>query len=75
MMKKVDVNGDKADPLWEHIKSEKPGTLGMKRVKWNYEKFLVGRNGRVAERWTSVTPPEKLVEAIERELAKPAPSA
>ncbi|KAI5853992.1 thioredoxin-like protein [Tricharina praecox] len=73
MMKKVDVNGEAADPLWEHIKNEKPGMLGMKRVKWNYEKFLIGRDGKVVERWASVTKPESLAGAIERELAKGAP--
>jgi len=75
MMSKVDVNGESAHPLWEHIKNQKPGVLGMKRVKWNYEKFLIGRDGKVVDRWASVTKPENLVGAIERELAKPAPGA
>ncbi|KAF2452184.1 PTPA-domain-containing protein [Karstenula rhodostoma CBS 690.94] len=44
---KVDVNGDKADPVFEWLKSEKPGLMGLKRVKWNFEKFLVGKDGRV----------------------------
>jgi len=75
MMSKIDVNGESAHPLWEHIKNQKPGVLGMKRVKWNYEKFLIGRDGKVVDRWASVTKPENLVGAIERELAKPAPGA
>ncbi|KAA8902579.1 glutathione peroxidase-like protein [Sphaerosporella brunnea] len=70
MMKKVDVNGAAADPLWEHIKAEKPGLMGMKRIKWNYEKFLISRDGKVVDRWASVTKPESLAPAIERELAK-----
>jgi glutathione peroxidase len=74
MMKKVDVNGEHADPLWEHIKTEKPGLMGMKRVKWNYEKFLISRDGKVVDRWASTTKPESLASAIERELGKAAPS-
>jgi glutathione peroxidase-family protein len=42
IMGKTDVNGDKANPLFEWLKNEKPGLLGMKRVKWNFEKWLVG---------------------------------
>jgi len=75
IMKKVDVNGDSADPLWEHVKKQKPGLVGMKRIKWNFEKFLVSRDGKVVERWASVTKPESLSSAIERELAKPAPTS
>jgi glutathione peroxidase len=67
---KVDVNGDKASPLWEWLKAEKPGLLGMKRVKWNFEKFLVGRDGAVKERWASTTKPESLESTILAELAK-----
>jgi glutathione peroxidase len=67
---KVDVNGDNASPLWEWLKAEKPGLLGMKRVKWNFEKFLVGRDGAVKERWASTTKPESLESTILAELAK-----
>ena len=67
---KVDVNGDNASPLWEWLKAEKPGLLGMKRVKWNFEKFLVGRDGAVKDRWASTTKPESLESAILAELAK-----
>jgi len=75
IMKKVDVNGDSADPLWEHVKKEKPGLAGMKRVKWNYEKFLISREGKVVDRWASTTKPESLTSAIEKELAKPVPAS
>ena len=68
MLGKLDVNGNGADPLWEWMKGEKAGVLGLKRVKWNFEKFLVGRDGRVKGRWGSATRPEALREPIEREL-------
>ncbi|OTA98623.1 hypothetical protein M426DRAFT_49456, partial [Hypoxylon sp. CI-4A] len=65
---KTDVNGDKAEPVFEWLKAEKPGLLGMKRVKWNFEKFLVGRDGKVRERWASTTKPETLEKTILEEL-------
>jgi glutathione peroxidase len=69
MLGKIDVNGEKAEPLWEWLKSERPGLMGLKRVKWNFEKFLIGRDGKVKGRWASTTKPENLREAIEKELA------
>jgi peroxiredoxin len=73
IMQKTDVNGDEANPLFTYIKERKPGLLGMKRVKWNFEKFLIGRDGEVKERWASTTKPESLEQAIMSELrAKPA---
>ncbi|KAG8526716.1 uncharacterized protein KY384_008145 [Bacidia gigantensis] len=57
---KTDVNGDNAEPLFEWLKSEKPGIMGLKRVKWNFEKWLVGRDGKVKGRWSSSTKPESL---------------
>ncbi|KAL6715532.1 Glutathione peroxidase 2 [Lecanora helva] len=65
---KTDVNGDKAEPVFEWMKSEKPGLMGMKRVKWNFEKFLIGRDGKVKERWASTTKPEALEGAIMKAL-------
>ena len=47
MMAKVDVNGDAADPLWRWLKQSAPGMLGSEAIKWNFTKFLVGRDGRV----------------------------
>jgi glutathione peroxidase len=67
---KIDVNGDKADPTFEWLKNEKPGFMGLRRVKWNFEKFLVGRDGKVKGRWASIKKPEDLKADIERELAK-----
>ena len=68
-MGKTDVNGDKANPLYEWLKSEQHGLLGMKRVKWNFEKFLIGRDGKVKGRWASTTKPESLEKPILAELA------
>jgi len=65
---KIDVNGDKADPMYEWMKKEKPGLLGMQRIKWNFEKFLIGRDGLVKGRWASTTKPEGLKAPILGEL-------
>ena len=70
---KVEVNGTNADPMWEWMKKEWPGLMGLKRVKWNFEKFLVGRDGSVKGRWASTTKPESLKEIIEKELSAPKP--
>jgi len=65
---KIDVNGSTADPAFEWLKNEKPGLMGLKRVKWNFEKFLVGRDGKVKGRWASTKKPEDLKAEIEKEL-------
>jgi glutathione peroxidase len=67
MFAKVDVNGSGADPLFEWLKSEKGGLLGD-RIKWNFTKFLVGRDGRVIERYAPQTNPADLAEDIEAAL-------
>ena len=68
IMQKIDVNGDKASPLYEWLKAEKPGLMGLKRIKWNFEKFLVGRDGKVKNRWASTTKPEALENDIKAAL-------
>ncbi len=65
---KTNVNGDKAEPVWEWMKSERPGILGIKRIKWNFEKFLIGSDGKVKGRWASTSKPESLEGAILEEL-------
>lgn len=72
---KTEVNGNNAEPVWEWMKNEKPGLMGLKRVKWNFEKFLIGRDGKVVNRWASTTSPEKIEADIIRELEKPKPTA
>ncbi|KAI1736229.1 thioredoxin-like protein [Xylaria scruposa] len=69
---KVDVNGDKPEPVWNWLKNEQAGVLGIKRVKWNFEKFLIGRDGKVKGRWASTTKPEALEKPIKEQIAVPA---
>lgn len=70
VMGKVEVNGDKVEPVWDWMKKEQPGLMGMKRVKWNFEKFLIGRDGKVKGRWASTTKPESLEKPILEEIEK-----
>ena len=70
IMGKTDVNGDKANPLFEWLKNEQPGLMGLKRVKWNFEKFLISKEGKVVGRWASTTKPESLEKPILEQLAK-----
>ena len=65
MFAKIDVNGVAAHPLYKHLKQEAPGLLGTKLIKWNFTKFLVGRDGKVVKRYGPQTPPE----AIENDIA------
>ncbi|WP_313704762.1 glutathione peroxidase [Massilia sp.] len=62
---KIDVNGDHAHPLFRHLKREAPGVLGTQSVKWNFTKFLVGRDGRVLKRYAPTTKPEDIAKDIE----------
>ncbi|KAF5327772.1 hypothetical protein D9619_004556 [Psilocybe cf. subviscida] len=66
LMKKSDVNGDSTNEVYKWLKNEKSGLLGLTRIKWNFEKFLVDKNGKVAQRWASTTSPE----SIDAEIAK-----
>ena len=68
MMAKVDVNGAQAHPLWQWLTAEAPGILGSQAVKWNFTKFLVGKNGRVLKRYAPTDKPESLRKDIEAAL-------
>jgi glutathione peroxidase len=68
MFSKVDVNGDDAHPLFEWLRSEEGGLIGDK-IKWNFTKFLVGKDGQVIDRYAPTTKPEKLTDDIEKALA------
>jgi len=68
MMAKVDVNGAGAHPLYQWLTAEAPGILGSKAIKWNFTKFLVGRDGRVLKRYAPQDAPEKLTQDIEQAL-------
>jgi glutathione peroxidase len=69
MMAKIDVNGSGADPLYQWLTAEAPGLLGSKAIKWNFTKFLVGKDGRVIKRYAPQDAPEKLASDIEAALA------
>ena len=64
LMAKIDVNGNDADPLWKYLKTEKSGLLGS-RIKWNFTKFLVDRDGNVVGRFGPAVKPEQLKSEIE----------
>jgi glutathione peroxidase len=66
---KIEVNGPKADPLFEYLKHQKRGLLGSAGIKWNFTKFLIGRDGKVLGRFGPATKPEALEGAISRTLA------
>ncbi|KAJ5327568.1 uncharacterized protein N7506_010670 [Penicillium brevicompactum] len=67
---KLDVNGDNAAPVWTFMKEQQPGLMGLKRVKWNFEKFLISADGKVISRWATVTKPEGLEDSIVKEIEK-----
>ena len=69
MMAKVDVNGAQAHPLWQWLTEEAPGVLGSRAIKWNFTKFLVGRDGKVRKRYAPNDKPESLRKDIEAALA------
>ncbi|HKK23573.1 MAG TPA: glutathione peroxidase [Pseudohaliea sp.] len=65
MFGKIAVNGAHTDPLFAHLKAEAPGALGSQRIKWNFTKFLVNRDGEVVRRYAPTTKPEDLRRDIE----------
>jgi len=69
MMAKVDVNGGDAHPLWKWLTAEAPGFLGTKAIKWNFTKFLIGRDGQVIKRYGSVDKPADIAADIDKALA------
>lgn len=70
MMEKVNVNGADAHPLYQWLKSQAPGLLGTEGIKWNFTKFLVGKEGQVIKRYAPQDAPEKLAGDIEAALAQ-----
>ena len=69
MFAKIEVNGGNAHPLWKWLKDEKGGLLGFDAIKWNFTKFLVGRDGQVIKRYAPTDKPESLARDIEKALA------
>ncbi len=72
LFEKIDVNGENAAPLYKYLTSKEATPESPGPVKWNFEKFLIGRDGKVVARFRSPVAPdsEKMIQAIERELAK-----
>ncbi|KAJ3720781.1 glutathione peroxidase [Lentinula guzmanii] len=66
LMKKSEVNGDNTNEVYQFLKSQKSGILGLTRIKWNFEKFLIDKQGNVVNRWASTSTPQ----AIDGEIAK-----
>ena len=69
MMAKIDVNGADAHPLYKYLSKEAKGLLGTEAIKWNFTKFLIGRDGRVLDRYAPTTKPEDMRADIEKALA------
>jgi len=69
MMAKIDVNGSDAHPLYQWLSSEAPGLLGTKAIKWNFTKFLVGKDGQVLKRYAPTDTPKSMADDIEAALA------
>lgn len=69
MFDKIDVNGDGAHPLYNYLKSEAPGFLGTKGIKWNFTKFLISKEGKVLKRYSPKTKPEDIVKDITTALS------
>jgi len=65
MFDKIDVNGERAHPLYVYLKGQQPGLLGSQAIKWNFTKFLIDRGGQVVDRYAPATKPEQLAAAIE----------
>jgi glutathione peroxidase len=68
MMAKVKVNGAEAHPLWQWLKAQKPGLLGTEGIKWNFTKFLVGKDGSVLKRYAPNDTPKSIRDDIEKAL-------
>lgn len=64
MFAKIDVNGPTTHPLFQYLKSAAPGIFGSEKIKWNFTKFLINRNGNVIARFAPATKPEKIEKAL-----------
>ena len=70
VLDKVDVNGSDASEVYKHLKSEAPGILGTEAIKWNFTKFLIGKDGQVIERFAPNTEPADINTSIKKALGK-----
>ena len=69
MMEKIEVNGSGAHPLYKWLTKEAPGILGTQAIKWNFTKFLVGKDGEVIKRYAPTDTPKSMASDIESALA------
>ncbi len=69
MFAKVEVNGANTHPLYQLLKSERPGLFGSEKIKWNFTKFLVGKDGKVLKRYAPNTEPKDIAKDIQKALA------
>jgi glutathione peroxidase len=69
ILSKVDVNGSSASPIYQFLKEKAPGLLGTEMIKWNFTKFLVGKNGEVLKRYAPNTEPSDIAKDIEKAIA------
>jgi len=69
LMKKSDVNGDTTNEVFKYLKSQQ-SSMGLSRIKWNFEKFLVDRHGKVVSRWTSMRAPSALEADVQKLIAE-----
>ena len=68
LFEKVEVNGEQAHPLYQFLKSQARGLLGSQKIKWNFTKFLINKNGDVLKRYAPSTKPEDIIEDIKKQL-------
>jgi len=68
LSRKIEVNGDETHPVFAWLKKEKPGLLGIQSIKWNFTKFLVGRNGEVLQRYAPTVKPQDIEQDIKDAL-------
>ncbi len=68
IMSKVEVNGDNSAPVYKWLKASAPGILGTEAIKWNFTKFLVGKNGQVLNRYSPQTDPKEISSDIQKAL-------
>jgi len=72
MFAKIEVNGERAHPLYKYLKDAKPGLLGTEAIKWNFTKFLIGKDGEPVARFAPNTRPQDLEAPIKKLLQSPA---
>ena len=70
MFSKIEVNGKNASPLFEYLKHQQSGLFSSEKIKWNFTKFLVDKNGNVIDRYAPITKPIALEQDIEESLLK-----